>query len=318
MTERYDGPLIDPHHHLWDLKLERHPWLKKAQATGGETAFGSLAPILRNYGIEDYRADAARQNVVATVHVEAGWFDAHPLEESRWLDSLDRSSGVARRYVARVPLDAPDAMRLLEMEAANPNVVGIRDIVSWHPEPAKRFARCADLMGDPAWRAGLAHATRLGLIFDLMLYPWQMKDALALVRAFPETLFVLNHGGSPVDRTDDGMALWREGLRAFGNEPNVRLKISDLVAYDSGWTLESLRPVIEHCLDCFGPTRSMFASDFPVAGLYASFDEVYRAFRTVASQFSLDEQRALFFATANDTYRLGTADPVEPQGGCDV
>jgi predicted TIM-barrel fold metal-dependent hydrolase len=316
MTGCYDGPLIDPHHHLWDLTLQRHPWLQKARATGGETAFGSLAPILRNYGIEDYRADAARQNVVATIHVEAGWSHAHPLQESRWLNSLDRSSGVAHRYVARVPLDAPDAMRLLEAEAANPNVVGIRDIVSWHPDPAKSFARRADLMGDPGWRAGLAQAARLGLVFDLMLYPWQMEDALELVRAFPETLFVLNHGGSPIDRTDHGMALWRQGLRALGNEPNVRLKISDLVAYDSERTLESLRPVIEHCLDCFGPTRAMFASDFPVAGLYASFDEVYRVFRTVASQLSLDEQRALFFATANDTYRLGIAEPVEVQGGC--
>ncbi|WP_439626355.1 amidohydrolase family protein [Shinella sp.] len=304
MTARYDGPVIDPHHHLWDLSLKRHPWLEKAKATGG------LAPILRNYGIEDYRADAARQNVVATVHVEAGWSDAHPLEESRWLDGLDRSTGVAHRYVARVPLDGPDAIRLLETEAANPNVVGIRDIVSWHPDPAKSFAPRAHRMADPAWRAGLAHLSRLGLVFDLMLFPWQMYEALDLVRTFPETRFVLNHCGSPIDRTDEGMALWRSGLRALGRAANVRLKISDLVAYDNDWTLESLRPVIDHCLDCFGPARAMFASDFPVARLHASFDEVYGVFRTVAASLSLAEQRALFFATANDTYRLGIAEAV--------
>ncbi|MBB5662031.1 putative TIM-barrel fold metal-dependent hydrolase [Rhizobium leguminosarum] len=318
MTERYDGPVIDPHHHLWDLGLQRHPWLQKAQTSGDETALGSLAPILRNYGIDDYRADAARQNVVATVHVEAGWSVAHPLEESRWLDGLDRSSGVARRYVARVPLDGPDAARLLEAEAENPNVVGIRDILSWHPDVAKRFALRPDRMGDAAWRAGLAEVARLGLVFDLMLYPWQMAEALDLVRAFPHTLFVLNHGGSPVDRTEDGMALWRRGLRALGDEPNLRLKISDLVAYDNDWTLESLRPVIEHCLDCFGPERAMFASDFPVAGLRASFDEVYQVFRTVAAGLSWDEQRALFFATANDTYRLDMADPAETGRGSHV
>jgi predicted TIM-barrel fold metal-dependent hydrolase len=123
MTARYDGPVIDPHHHLWDISLKRHPWLEKARATGGEMVYGSLAPILRDYGVDDYRADAARQNVVATVHVEAGWSDAHPFEESRWLDSLDHNSGVAKRYVARVRLDGPDAHRLLEAEAANPNVV---------------------------------------------------------------------------------------------------------------------------------------------------------------------------------------------------
>ncbi|HEV7245461.1 MAG TPA: amidohydrolase family protein [Shinella sp.] len=306
MTARYDGPVIDPHHHLWDLSLKRHPWLAKAT--------GDLAPILRNYGIEDYRVDAARQNVVATVHVEAGWSDAHPLEESRWLDGLDRSTGVAHRYVARVPLDGPDPIGLLDAEAANPDVVGIRDIVSWHPDPARSFAPRAHRMADPAWRAGLAHLSRLGLVFDLMLFPWQMEEALDLVRTFPETPFVLNHWGSPIDRTDEGMALWRNGLRALGREANVRLKISDLVAYDNDWTLESLRPVIDHCLDCFGPARAMFASDFPVAGLHASFDEVYGVFRTVAASLSLAEQRALFFATANDTYRLGIADLAAVRG----
>ncbi|MGZ2486652.1 putative TIM-barrel fold metal-dependent hydrolase [Rhizobium pisi] len=314
MMQPYDGPVIDPHHHLWDLSLQRHPWLQRARAAGEEMVFGSLAPILRDYGIEDYRTDATHQNVVATVHVEAGWSDEHPLEESHWLDGLDHSCGVAHRYVARVPLDGPDVMRLVEAEAANPNVVGIRDILSWHPEAAKSFAPRANRMSDPAWRAGLAEVTRLGLVFDLMLYPWQMDEALELVRGFPQTLFVLNHGGSPADRTEDGMALWRRSLRALGNEQNVRLKISDLVAYDNQWTLESLRPVIEHCLDCFGPARSMFASDFPVAGLHASFDEVYQVFRTVASQLSYDEQRALFFATANDTYRLGIAEPADIRG----
>lgn len=305
MTVRYGGPVIDPHHHLWDLSLGRHPWLERARATGGEMVYGSLAPILRDYGVEDYRADAANQNIVATVHVEAGWSDAHPLEESRWLDGLDRSSGVARRYVARVPLDSPDAGRLVEAEAANPDVVGIRDIVSWHVDPAKSFAARAHRMADPLWRAGLAHLSRFGLVFDLMLYPWQMDEALHLIRSFPETVFVLNHGGSPVERSDEGMALWRTGLSALGREPNVRLKISDLVAYDNDWTLDSLRPVIDHCLDCFGPARSMFASDFPVAGLHASFDEAYTAFRAIAASLSLDEQRALFFTTANETYRLG-------------
>ncbi|MCR6501549.1 amidohydrolase family protein [Shinella sp. CPCC 101442] len=314
MTGRYSGAVIDPHHHLWDLSLGRHPWLEKARATGGEMVYGSLAPILRDYGVEDYRRDVANQNIVATVHVEAGWSDAHPLEESRWLEGLDRSTGIARRYVARVPLDSPDAARRLEAEAANPNVVGIRDIVSWHPDPSKSFAPRAHRMADPDWRAGFAELSRHGLVFDLMLYPPQMGEALDLVRAFPETLFVLNHGGSPADRSETGMALWRSGLRVLGREPNVRLKISDLVAYDNDWTPESLAPVIEHCLDCFGPSRAMFASDFPVAGLHASFDEIYDVFRGLAAVLSLDEQQALFFTTANETYRLELAEPVPAKG----
>lgn len=305
MTALYGGPVIDPHHHLWDLSLGRHPWLRPPEGEEREMVFGSLAPIRRDYGVADYRADAVGQNIVATVHVEAGWSSEYPLEESRWLESLDRRSGVARRIVARVPLDRPDAAVLLEAEAANDLVAGIRDIVSWHPEPAKSFARSKDLMSDPCWRDGLRQATRLGLSFDLMLFPWQMTEALRLVADFPDTIFVLDHCGSPADRSPEGMALWRRGLQALGRADNVLVKISDLVAYDNDWSLDSLRPVIEHCIACFGPGRAMFASDFPVAGLHASFADVYAAFRTVASEFSADEQRDLFFATADRTYRLG-------------
>ena len=308
MTGRYDGPVIDPHHHLWDLSLGRHPWLMKQSAAGQEPVFGSIAPIQRDYRIADYLRDARGQNIIATVHVEAGWSDDFPLQETRWLDGLDKSTGVARRYIARVPLDSPDAARLLEEEAANPNVVGIRDIVSWHPDPAKSFAARKERMSELGWRTGLVHASRLGLSFDLMLFPWQMDEAMRLVADFPETRFVLNHCGSPADRSDEGMALWRKGLSALGEAENVLIKISDLVAYDNDWTLQSLRLVIDHCLDCFGPDRAMFASDFPVAGLHASFEEIYDVFRSVAASLSAHEQRQLFFATANRTYRLGLED----------
>ena len=49
--------------------------------------------------------------------------------------------------------------------------------------------------------------------------------------------------GSPADRSPEGMALWRQGLQALGRADNVLVKISDLVAYDNDWSLDSLRPV---------------------------------------------------------------------------
>lgn len=307
MTRIYRGPVIDPHHHLWDLSLDRHPWLMRRPAAAEEMVYGSPAAIRRNYGVDDYRRDALGQSIVATVHVEAGWEDGHPLEESRWLDGLDHATGVAARYVARVPLDAGDADAMVAAEAANPRVVGIRDIVSFHDEPAKSFARRPGLMCDTAWRAGLASVGRQDLVFDLMLYPWQMGEAEQLVADFPEVQFVLEHAGSPCERSDAGLALWREGLRRLSRHPNVAVKITDLVAYDHDWTLDSLTPIIRHAIDCFGAERTMFGSDFPVAGLHASFAEIYDVFRRIASRYGDDEQRAMFFGAANRIYRLGLA-----------
>ncbi len=314
MTDLYAGPVIDPHHHLWDLSLKRHPWLTDSRPVGeDDMVFGSINAIRRDYGVAEYLADAEGQNIVATVHIEAGWAEDHLAEESPWLAALDRKSGVARRHVARVPLCDPESARLLEREAADRNCVGIRDIVAWHPDPAKSFTHQSDLMDDPAWRAGLKELTRLGLVFDLMLYPWQMADAARLVANFPGTLFAVNHCGSPADRSAEGMALWRAGLAELGRADNVAIKISDPVAYDNDWTLDSLRPVVEHCITCFGSRRAMFGSDFPVTGLHATFAEIYDAFRRIVGAMSREEQHDLFFATANRIYRVGLTDDGTPQ-----
>jgi predicted TIM-barrel fold metal-dependent hydrolase len=139
-----------------------------------------------------------------------------------------------------------------------------------------------------------------------MVFPRQLADAARLAADFPGLQFVLNHCGSPIDRDPEGMRRWRDGLRELARRENVAVKISDLVAYDHDWSLESLAPVVMHCIDCFGPDRAMFASDFPVAGLHASFDEVYDGFKTIVSPLSGDQQTALFFGTAKRIYRLDT------------
>jgi predicted TIM-barrel fold metal-dependent hydrolase len=298
----HNGPIIDAHHHLWDLRLIRHPWL--AAGAGQRDGLGDLAPLRRNYLPTDYRRDAARQDIVASVHVEAGWMSDDCLGETRWLETLDKTGGVADRYVVHVPLASGEAPALIEAQARFSRVVGIRDVLSWSEDPARRFAARGDLMDDPQWRACLARLGAHDLVFDLMVFPDQLVQAARLVRDFPNQLFVLNHCGSPIDRDIDGMRRWREGLALLARAPNVSVKISDLVAYDHHWTLDSLAEVVLHCIECFGTARAMFASDFPVAGLHASFDEVYDAFKAIASQLSADEQRALFFANAARVYRF--------------
>lgn len=302
MPAPYSGPIIDAHHHLWDISLGRHPWL--SAAAGKRGGLGELGPLRRDYLPADYRRDARRHAVVGTVHVEAGWQAGDCVGETRWLETLDKVGGVAARYVVHVPLAAPDAAALLEAQAAFARVVGVRDILSWDPDPARRFAARDGIMDEPSWRAGLTLLARHDLAFDLMVFPRQLAGAARLAADFPEQPFVLNHCGSPIDRDSEGMARWRDGLRALAARDNVLIKISDLVAYDHDWTLDSLREVVLTCIESFGTDRAMFASDFPVAGLHASFDEVYDAFKAITADLSVQEQRALFHDNAARTYRL--------------
>ncbi|MBV9289687.1 MAG: amidohydrolase family protein [Hyphomicrobiales bacterium] len=307
MAELYGGPIIDSHCHLWDLGMDRHPWLRP---TGGAVkALGDLDALRRNYLVDDYRRDAANQNVVASVHVEAGWDRADdPLAEIRWLEGLDKSSGVAARYIGFADLAAAGAGAALDRLAEVRRCVGVRQMLSWHPsEPAKSFARRPGIADEADFRRGVALLARHGQLLELMLYPYQAEEVARLARDFPAQTFVVNHCGSPIDRDRDGMLRWRDGLKRLGSAPNVNIKISGLTAYDPSPTPESLREVALHCIECFGVERSMFGSDFPVGRLWTSFDAIFDGFKVIVRDFTEDEQSALFHANARRIYRMDQA-----------
>lgn len=298
----YRGPIIDAHHHLWDYGMGKHAWLDKT-SEGEGLPMGDLAPLRRNFLVEDYLAEAQGENVVATVHVEAGWSGGAEGEESAWLDTLDRRV-VAARHVVRVPLDAPEAPALIAREARHSRMSGLRDIVAWHPDPARSFAARPHLMADAGWRMGLAALFEAGHPFDLMLYPHQMDEAARLAGDFPQGTFILNHCGSPADRSAEGMEGWREGLTRLAGCRNVLIKISNPVAYDHHWTEASLAQVILHCLDTFGAERSMFGSDAPVSGLQAPFRRLLGVYRKILADRPAAAQRAFFHDTAARAYKL--------------
>src|SRR5690606_24409404 len=128
------------------------------------------------------------------------------------------------------------------------------------------------------------------------------EEARVLAEDFPGIRFVVNHCGSPMDRDEEGMARWRAGLRTLAGAPNVAVKLSDPVAYDPRWTRASLAPVVLHAIECFGPGRSVFASDEPVSALYIGFGEWLHEFQAIVEDFSQDEKHAMFFGCAKTVY----------------
>ena len=278
-----DFPIVDPHHHLWDLERFSYPWLS-ARPLPASVA-GDVAPIAKSYLLDDYLADTAKQKVVKSVHVDAGFDPAQPVEETRWLQSIADQRGFPHGIVARAELHRPDVETTLASHCRFPNVRGIRHIVNWHPDPAKTYVTKPDFLTDPAWLRGFAQLKRYNLSFDLQLYPSQMADAAALAAAHGDTTIILNHAGMPVDRDPEALSLWRAGMRALGAQPNVWVKISGLGMVDWRWTEQSIRPFVLETIEIFGPDRCMFASNFPVDKLYSSFDALYDAFKSIVSRF---------------------------------
>ena len=297
-----DLTMVDAHMHLWDLKRIRYPWLTPPLPVG---ITGDVSPIARDYLLDDYLGDAAGGGVHVRkiVHIEAGADPADALAETQWLQSMAAARGYPQAIVAHAELQRSGAAELLERHAAHRNVRGIRQILNWHPDPAKTYTP-RDLLADEAWWAGFARLKRHGLSFDLQIYPGQMPAAARLASHHPDTPLILNHTGMPVEKDAAGIDTWRSGMRALAAQPNVAVKISGLAMLDWHWSDASLRPFVLETLELFGAQRTMIASNFPVDRLFGTFGQFCAAYTRILAGASAAERANLYSGTAERIYRI--------------
>ncbi|MFW6174477.1 MAG: amidohydrolase family protein [Chloroflexota bacterium] len=297
--------IVDAHHHLWDLEQNRYPWLMERV----DHPAGDYSAIMRSYRIEDFFRDASGFELEQSVHVQAEFdHDDDPVKETAWLQSVadsPKSRGMPGGIVGYADLSGPDAEETLARHASHENARGIRQMLNYRDgEPLLNFAPRGDLMQDPQWRDNYRRLASHGLSFDLQVWPWQLEDAARLAKDIPETQVVLNHTGMPHYRDSEERKTWRAGMRALAEAPHASVKISGLAMFGTGWTPEDWKPYVLGSIEAFGVDRCMFASNFPVDSLFASYDAIWNAFDQLTSGFSEAERDALFRANALRIYRL--------------
>jgi predicted TIM-barrel fold metal-dependent hydrolase len=295
-------PVVDAHHHLWNLHGSiRYPWLQ--DPVDPDRFTGDDSAIRVDYGVRELLADVGSVPLVGSVHVDAGAVQS--VAEAKWLEDVRATSGLPTVVVASCDLAAADAPAQLEELASMPSVRGIRHILNWHEDPHWTYVTDRHLMDSAAWRSGFARLAPLGLSFDLQVYPHQLADAARLAAHFPETTIVLNHTGMPERLDEDHLALWSAGIRDLAARPNTYAKVSGIGMTIHPWRVDAIRPLVRTVYEAFGPSRTAFASNFPVDSLYSTYEELYAAFDASTGDLSESERADLFAGTAVRAYRMG-------------
>lgn len=288
--------MIDAHHHLWDLGAVDYPWL---MARGETRFFGNPEPIQRNYLLDEYRATAKAEGIRGSVHIQVGASDG--LAEARWVQQVAESApDWPMGQVAFCDLTRGDLGRHLDHLCALPSLRGLRQIVGRAPGEDAATGTNA-LLDDARFAAGLRMTGQRGLSFDLQVLPELMARTARVLETAPDTPVALCHAGSPHDRTPSGLADWAHALRPLSALPNVHCKLSGLGMFDHGWTVQSIRPIVETVLDQFGPDRVMFGSNFPVDSLTSDYATLLRAYKALIPEAM---HHAVFQETATRFYRL--------------
>ncbi|WP_336055543.1 amidohydrolase family protein [Nitratireductor sp. CH_MIT9313-5] len=268
------GPVVDAHHHFWDLEKNHYPWLQEAPV---KAHFGDYGAIRRSYLPADLRKDAGAIDLLATVHVEAHWRGGRePEGETAWLGGLARDCGFPGAIVGFCDLLSANCDEVLARHQQHSRLRGIRMLTQRPGNPSG-----SALMRDTRFREGLKKVAAAGLSFDLQTTAQTMPAAVELVQDLPELSFALTHAGLPLDRSEAGLAAWRRGIAALSACSNVTAKLSGLPMCDWRWSVGSLRPFVLHLLESFGPERVMFGSNFPVDGLFSSYTDLLTAYAQI-------------------------------------
>lgn len=274
--------MLDSHQHFWSIARGDYGWM-------GE----HVAPLLRDFLPADLAPLLARAGVTGTILVQAAETDA----ETDFLLDLAADTPFVAGVVGWIDMDHDGFPARLAALRARPKLVGIRPMLQEHPDDA--------FILRPRVLKHLADLAAGGLAFDALAFTRHLPHVREAIARTPGLRAVVDHGAKPeiaAGRLDP----WRDAIAAVAALPGVHCKISGLVTEASdAWTLDDLRPYVDHLVACFGPERLMFGSDWPVCTLTASYGEVGNAARALlAPHCGPAETEAVFGSNAERFYDL--------------
>lgn len=278
--------IVDTHQHLWDPELFAYAWLKPFPA------------LNRPFRMPDYLAATRGLEIEKSVHVEADVDEPLMLEETRYILALaDRPDNPLEGVVACARPENSSFRDYVDQIAGHPKLKGVRRILHTQPDELGRGKTFIE---------NVRSLASYGLSFDICVLARQLPIAISLVRRSPGVNFILDHCGVPQVK-EKILDPWREHIREISQLPGVACKVSGLVAYaDPGrWTLEDLRPYVEHVIECFGWDRVIFGSDWPVCTLSSTYARWVDALSALTRSAGEANQKKLFHDNAICVYRLG-------------
>ncbi len=287
-------PIVDTHQHLWDLSKFKLRWLSP--------------PLDRSFTPKDYLEATQGLNVVKAVYMEVAVPPEQRLQEAEYVIGLCQEPGSVTRaaVIAGSPADEGFPQYIGRFKGS-PYIKGVRgSFASPKQMNDKQTVRNLHLLSD------------LGMRFDLNVSPPSLAEAARLVDQCPDTRFVLDHCGNPdpVVFFPAGRAAprppqhspeqWKHDISMLGAKANVICKISGLVSRvpEVRLTADDLAPIIDHCLDAFGPDRVVFAGDWPVCLRGMPLRDWINTLKVVVANRPQADQHKLFHDNAVKFYDL--------------
>jgi len=275
---------IDSHQHFWNPARGDYDWMPKGD------------PVLDLiYRPSDLTATLARHQIDGTVLVQA----AATVAETEYMLGLADASDFIKGVVGWVDFEQPADAKVLERLKAHPKFKGVRPMIQDIPDDNWM------LRGDVQW--AYAALSDLDLTFDALGFPRHLANFLTILKRYPKLRVVIDHCMKPQirDHNAANFAFWAEGMARLAGETGAFVKFSALITEaNPDWSVDALRPYVDHILRVFGPERIMWGSDWPVCRLREEYDGWISAAKILTAHLPPDALAHVYGRTAEQFYRL--------------
>ena len=317
-------PIIDPHHHLWDVGFGR-------------------------YYIEELLEDinSSGHNILSTVYIMSSSntkiYSKDGLEEFKPLTEIEFATSEGKRadlipnnrvkvnasIVGSVDLTYGNKLKPVLEKAVNISegrLKGIRMLLASHTDPRISSGAVKSdlgLMLHPNFIDGAKCIQDANLSLDFWIYHTQLNEMEKIARALPDLTIILNHIGGPIHLGEyEGKQAathreWRSAMMRLSRIPNINVKLGGLGMAVNGAKFHNSKfppnsvqlsdvwkPWIYETIDMFGFDRCMFESNFPVDKGSCSYGALWNAFKILAKDMSDDEINKLFSKNAAKIYKI--------------
>ena len=145
---------------------------------------------------------------------------------------------------------------------------GYRHQVQDEPSPSA-------FLEDGRFNRGVETLQRGGKVYEVLIHAKDLPAAIAFCGRHDLGPLVLDHLGKP-DVRHESAAEWARRIAPLAAQEHVSCKLSGLIteAHWHGWDERDLLPYLDAALECFGPSRLLFGSDWPVCLLSGTYDQV--------------------------------------------
>ena len=274
--------MLDSHQHFWKVSRGDYRWMG-----------AHVAPLLRDFGPGDLAPILTRNGVYRTILVQAAETEA----ETDFLLELAATTDYVAGVVGWLDLDAKDFPEKLARYRSNPAFVGLRPMLQCQDDDA--------FILRPRVLEHLQLVAEEGIAFDILSFTRHLPHVLKALDRVPSLKAVVDHLSKP-EIAAGTLDPWRDLIEEVAGFPNVHCKISGMVTEASAnWSVDDFRPYVDHVFACFGEDRLMFGSNWPVATLAGSYEQVLNLSRTLVGPYvGRDGAAKIFEHNAARFYRV--------------